>query len=154
MNPEPVLRHGVWVAICDGAKAMVLENLGHAGSPSLKNHLVLSQDNPPTHLQGTSPPGRVFTADGRRAATGQTDFHRQTEEAFLAGFALALERCLERGAPRGLLLVAPPQALGHLRACLGEKARELLCGALARDYTGMPVKEIERQLARPYEQAS
>ena len=151
MTPEPIVRHGVWIVICDGAKALVLENIGHAGAPQLKTHQVLVQNNPPTHLQGTSPPGRAFGAGGRRAAVEQTDFHSQTEENFVISFADALERYLEDAKTRGLFLIAPPKALGLLREALGEKARKLVCGELARDYSSMPVKEMERHLLALYD---
>lgn len=150
MKPESMLRHGVWVVVCDGAKALVLENVGHAGAPQLKTRHVLVQDSPPTHLQGTSAPGRAYGSGGRRAAVEQTDFHTQAEEKFLTSFAQALEQHLEKGKARGLFLIAPPKALGLLREVLGEKARKLVCGELDRDYSGMPVNEIERHLLAVY----
>ena len=146
MSPEAILRHGAWVVVCDGAKALVLENVGHAGVPKLKTHHVMVQQNPPTHLQGVSAPGRTFGSGGRRAAVEQTDFHSQAEENFLILFAAALERYLEEVKARELFLIAPPKALGQLRQALSAKMRKLICRELARDYCGMPVYEIERQL--------
>jgi protein required for attachment to host cells len=151
MTRELGLRHGTWVVVCDGAKALVFENVGHAGAPRLKTRKVKLQNSPPTHLQGASPPGRAFGAGGRRAAVEQTDFHTQIEDRFLTSFAAALETDLDEGKARGLFLIAPPKALGVLREGLGEKARKLVCGELARDYSGMPVDEIERKLQAAYD---
>lgn len=146
--------HGVWIAVCDGTKGLILENLGGASDIRLEVHDMMSHHSLPTHLQGSSAPGRTFASDGRRAAVEQTDFHRQDEDSFLVNFSMALERRLVEREPQGLVLVAPPHALSVLRAALGDTARRLLRGELARDYAGLPVDKIEENFRRLYEQTS
>lgn len=143
----PLLNHGVWVAICDGAKAMLLEDRGEAGRPKLEMREVVEQQNPPTHAQGGSPPGRVFSgAHGRRAAVEQADFHDQAERDFLHRFAQRIDRSVEENGIQALVLAAPPRALGMLRPALTEKTRRILVAELAHDYVKMPLHEIERLL--------
>jgi protein required for attachment to host cells len=153
MHPEAPA-HGVWIAVCDGAKGLILENLGSAADIRLEVQDMMYHHSLPTHLQGSSAPGRAFGSGDRRAAMEQTDFHRQDGDSFLASFAAALERRLDTGNAQGLMLVAPPHALSILRGALGQTARKLLRGELARDYAGLPVARIEHNFRRLYEQVS
>ena len=54
------LEQGEWVVVCDGRKALILENVGDAKFPNLRTKEVHEQKNPPTHEQGTDAPGRSF----------------------------------------------------------------------------------------------
>jgi protein required for attachment to host cells len=145
---ELFLEHGIWLAVCDGKKALLLENRGNPEFPKLETRETFQQDNPPTHEQGSAPPGRVFSSAGRRAATEESDFHQQQEAAFLSNFAQVINRRAATGQISALALVAPARALGLLRPHLSTRARKLLVAELARDYMKMPVYEIERTLSR------
>lgn len=144
---EFVLHHGTWIAVCDGSNALLLKNVGDRFHPSLEMHDVIRQENLPTHLQGTSQPGRAFSsADGRRAAMEESDFHAQAEEAFIRAFALKLDRHVQGQRIDTLLLIAPANALGILRKALSDATRRVLRGDLVRDYAKLPLHEIERHL--------
>ena len=43
------IQSGEWVVVCDGAKALVLENVGDTKFPNLKTVEVFEQDDKPTH---------------------------------------------------------------------------------------------------------
>lgn len=145
---EPILRHGTWFAVCDGQRALLLENQGDAEFPKLETRNVFKQENPPAREQGVAPPGRAFApVGGRRGATEETDFHQQQAEKFLGQFAQTLNRRVEEGHIRSLVLVAPSRALGILRPLLSEPARRAVTAELDRDYVKMPLYEIERKLA-------
>ena len=47
---------GDWVIVCDGAKALVLENVGDAKFPNLKTREVFEEKHPATHDLGASAP--------------------------------------------------------------------------------------------------
>ena len=64
--PELLIRHGEWVVVCDGAKALILENAGDIKSPNLKTIGVLEQKDLPTHELGTDAPGRTNNSVGIR----------------------------------------------------------------------------------------
>ncbi len=75
---ELKIARGSWVVVCDGAKAMILENIGNSLAPKLRTIEVHRQDDPKTHELGTDAPGRSFNSvDGRRSAMQQTDWHDQ-----------------------------------------------------------------------------
>ena len=79
---------GEWVVVCDGTKALVLENAGEAKFLNLKTREVFQQDDPKTHEQGTDAPGRsINSVDASRSAMEQTDWHQQAEERFLQKLA-------------------------------------------------------------------
>jgi len=145
---KPLLRHGIWYAVCDSQHALLLENEGDVQYPKLETRDYFKQDNPPTHEQGSAPPGRVFSsADGHRAATVESDFHQQQAESFLQNFAELLGQRVQEGRIRSLVLVAPARALGILRSHLSEAARRIVMAEIDHDYVKMPLYEIERRLA-------
>ena len=97
---EFLIRHGEWVVVCDGAKALILENAGDTKFPNLKTIKVLEQKDLPTHALGTDAPGRTFNSVGNaRSAVEQTDWHDQSERAFLVHLAQHLDSALQPGRP-------------------------------------------------------
>ena len=88
---------GELVVVCDGRKAMILENLGDAMFPSLQMREVLEHEDSPTHLQGAAPPGRVHQSFGpARSAVAQTDWHDDAERSFLSKLAHHLSAAVIR----------------------------------------------------------
>ncbi len=144
------LRHGEWVVVCDGAKALVLQNVGDEKFPNLQTREVLQQDDPPTHAQGTAPPGRVQQSAGigsERSAVEQTDWHDQAETAFLAKLMKRLDQAVTTGQTKSLIVVAPPRALGVIRQHYSHALRGALRAEIDKDLVKMPVHEIEKHLA-------
>jgi protein required for attachment to host cells len=142
------LRHGLWLAVCDGKRALLLQNSGDQVYPKLETREAFKQDDPPTHEQGSSPPGRVFASGNRRAATEESDFHQQRIEHFLDMFAKDLNHRVSQGEIEALALVAPAPALGVLRTRLSDQTRRAVVAEIDRDYTKMPIYEIERHLSQ------
>src|SRR6476660_2905802 len=64
------IRQGDWVIVCDGKKALILENAGDEKFLNLKTKEVQEHADPKTSDLGTDPPGRSFSAvgSGRSAA--------------------------------------------------------------------------------------
>jgi protein required for attachment to host cells len=136
--------------VCDGRKALILENTGDRKFPNLKTKEVREHPDPATHELGTAPPGRAHTAavSGRatRSAVEQTDWHDLAEREFLQGLAGRLAAAVNGGETSGFYLVAPPRALGMLRKELSPAVGKKLRGEIDRDYVKMPVGEIEKRL--------
>ena len=59
-----LIQQGEWVVVCDGAKALVLENTGDAKFPNLKTLEVFEQKDLATHELGADAPGRAFSPAG------------------------------------------------------------------------------------------
>ena len=145
--PELTIHKGDWVVVCDGAKALVLENAGDAKFPNLKTLEVLEQKDLSTHEQGADKPGRAFSSVGsRRSAVGQTDWHDQSEHAFLTQLAKRLDAALAAGKTKSLIVVAPPRALGMLRPAYSHALKNAVRAEVDKDLVKMPVGEIEKHL--------
>lgn len=142
------LTTGTWVVVADGAKALLLENTGTTEAPQLRLVAKASIDNPPTREQGTDQPGRM---DGPAGAPGsameQTDFHRLAEEGFARDLAADLEARLAAGEMKRLVLAAPPQMLGSLRAAMGAGLASAVVAELPKTLTGQPTPEIAKIVA-------
>ena len=138
---------GDWVVVCDGTKALILENVGDATFPNLRAREVKEHQAPATHDQGSDVPGRAFASvGGARSAVDQTDWHRQGEEEFLRGLARELDRAVTGGQTRHIVVVAPPRALGVLRQAYPGHVRSAIRAEVAHDYVKLPVGEIEKRL--------
>jgi protein required for attachment to host cells len=142
------IREGEWVVVCDGAKALVLENVGDETFPNLRTREVYEQEVPMTHEQGTDAPGRAFNSVGAgRSAMEQTDWHEQQESRFLRRLVSHLEAAVQARATASLIVVAPPRALGILRQAYSANLRAVLRAEIDKDLVKLPVHEIERHLA-------
>jgi protein required for attachment to host cells len=139
---------GEWILVCDGAKALVLENIGDEMFPNLKTKEVYQQDDPATHEQGTDAPGRSFQSVGTaRSAMEQTDWHSQGERRFLEKLVTRLDAALQAGETKSVVIAAPPRALGVLRQLYTQGLRNALRAEIDKDLVKFPVHEIEKHLA-------
>jgi len=139
--------HGMWVVVCDGAKALVLENAGNRKTPSLKTKEVYEQDDAKTHDLGTDKPGRAFSPAGHgRSAMEQTDWHDQSEQRFLTKLAARLDKAVLAGETPSLIVVAPARAIGVLRRAYSSHVRQALRAEVEKDYVMLPLDEITRHL--------
>ena len=64
------IQSGEWVVVCDGAKALVLENVGDTKFPNLKTVEVFEQEDKPTREIGTDAPGRSHSRRRVRRVRG------------------------------------------------------------------------------------
>ena len=144
---ELLIEHGEWVVVCDGAKALVLENAGDAKSLNLKAIKVIEQKDLPTHELGADLPGRSNASVGRRrSAFEQTDWHDQAEQTFLTHLVQHLDAAIAAGKTSSLIVVAPPRALGMLRPAYSHAVRGAVRAELAKDLVKHTVGDIEKHL--------
>jgi len=145
---EVKIDHGAWVVVCDGAKALVLENAGNRKTPNLRTKEVYEHDDPKTHELGTDRPGRSSSSVGNgQSAMEQTDWHDIEEQRFLAQLAARLDRAVLGGETPSLIVVAPPRAIGVLRKAFTSHVRQAIRAEVEKDYVKLPVDEIARHLA-------
>jgi protein required for attachment to host cells len=143
-----LVRQGDWVVVCDGKKALVLENMGDTKFIKLKTREVHEQPNPKTSELGADKPGRsINSIDSRRSAVEQTDWHDQEEDRFLQRLASRLDAEVNAGNAKSVIVVAPPRALGVLRQAYSQNLRNVLRAEIDKDFVRMPVDQIEKRLA-------
>ena len=138
---------GGWVVVCDGAKALVLQNAGNRAVPRLTAKEVYEQPDPKTHEMGADRPGRAFSpAGGGRSAVEQTDWHDQAERDFLVQLAKHLDATIAAGKVKSLIIVAPPRALGMIRAAYPHALKAAVRVEIDKDLVKQPVHLIEKHL--------
>jgi len=138
------LKHGIWVLVADGEKALFLKNKGDTRYPNLEVVREMEQDNPPTREQGSDRPGRY--SDGpsiHRSAVDDTDWHRIAKERFADEIAARLYTLAHAGDFREIILVAPPLVLGELRKKLHKEVDERVSAEMAKTLTNHSVSDIE-----------
>ena len=141
------VKSGDWIVVCDGRKAIILENRGDEKFPNLRTKEVHEHHEEKTRAQGTDAPGRVFSSrGGARSAVEQTDWHDEAERTFLRTLATRLDTELAQRSNGSLIVVAAPRALGMLRDAYSPAVRKALAAEIAKDMVKMPIHEIEKAL--------
>jgi protein required for attachment to host cells len=141
------LKHGLWLMVADGEKALFLKNEGDATYPNLQVVREMEQENPPTREQGSDRPGRF--SDGpsiHRSAVDDTDWHKVGKVRFADEIADRLYTMAHRGDFREIVLIAPPLVLGELRKKLHQEVSEKVVGEIPKTLTNHAVYDIEKIL--------
>ncbi len=142
-----LIHAGEWVVVCDGAKALVLENTGDAKFPNLKMVEVFEQKHLATHEIGADAPGRSHSSLGHgRSSVEQTDWHDQAERDFLVHLAKHLDAAIAAGKTKSLIMVAPPRALGMIRSAYPHALKAAVRAEIDKDLVKLPVHQIEKHL--------
>lgn len=140
---------GDWVVVCDGRKAILCRNAGDELSLNLQVVEEREIDNPPTRAQGADRPGRVHeSASTERSSVEDTDWHDAAERQFLRGVAERLHRAVSAGELGGVVLIAPPRALGMIRPLLSPAVAKVVRREIDRDYVNLPIGKVERLLKK------
>jgi protein required for attachment to host cells len=133
-----------WVVVADGARARLLVNEGPGkGLDELPDGEMAAEHAPSRDIQADRP-GRTFdsTGEGRHAKEPPTDPHRDAKRRFAREVAGRLDAARKRGDFDRVVLIAPPQALGDLRACLSKGVQAKVSAELAKDLTHLAVHEL------------
>ena len=147
MPTKPVT---TWILVADGAKARLLERIGE-NTPLISASEKCFREpeaRTPTRDIGADRPGRVHQGANaaRHAMEPRVDWHRYAKEQFAKSVASALEEAALARKYEALILVAPPQALGDLRSALGQHAKALIAGEIAKDLTNLPDQDLPAHL--------
>lgn len=137
-----------WVVVCDGAKALIMQNAGDNQLMNLQVHETLTQPNEADRDIGADKPGRSHQANGQSgSAVEETSWHDQAEQAFLKQVAAKLDDLVQEKDAKRIVLVAPPKALGQIRPSLSADTQAAITAEVPKDLTNFPVDQIERHLA-------
>jgi protein required for attachment to host cells len=146
---ELKIKAGDWVVVCDGRKALFLENQGDEKFPNLRVRETYEHDDAKTSDHGTDRPGRVHESAGPgRSAVEQTDWHDQAEQEFLKRIAARLDEAIGKSETGALIIVAAPRALGVLRPAYSQAVAAAIAAEIDKDMVNMPVYEIEKRLTQ------
>ncbi|MBF9033658.1 Host attachment protein [Rhodobacterales bacterium HKCCE2091] len=139
------LAQGTWVLVADGEKALFLRNVTDAEDPYFEVIREETQENPPTHEQGTDRPGRFNDGPSvHRSAVQDTDWHRLEKDRFASDLAAILYRRAHAGDFDRLVIAAAPNVLGTLRQELHREVEDRVIAEIPKTLTNHPVDEIEK----------
>jgi protein required for attachment to host cells len=137
------------VAVLDGRKAIILRNDGDAFFPSLVVVEARDHEQPPDRELHDDRPGRVHqSAASFRSSVEVTDRHDEAERAFVVGVSTRLDELISADKHCGIVVVAPPRALGFIRAAHSPAVLSALRGEFDHDWVHLPVHEIEKRLTQ------
>jgi protein required for attachment to host cells len=144
---KAVIRQGDWVVVCDGRKALILENQGDEKYPNLRKRDLREQNEVPTRDLGADRPGRVHESVGAaRSAMEQSDLHEEAERVFIATLANYLHAAVAAQPERRLVIVTLPRALGRFRNACSPAVRNSIAAETNKDWVNEPVEKIESRL--------
>src|SRR5260370_26003039 len=131
---------GDWIVVCDGRKALILENLGNRMFPNLHTEEGREHADLATRALGTDAPGSVHSSIGTaRSSVEQTDWHDESERAFLRALADRLDVAVTTGETTALTIVALPRALGMIRPDYSDAVRKAGQAGVGKDLLYVPV---------------
>jgi protein required for attachment to host cells len=141
--------HDGFVFVGDGRKALFLRNEGDEKFANFVTVNVMADENPLSRDQGTDRPGRAFQSahSSSRSAVEMTDWHELEETRFAQRAAAALESVMRERATPAVVIAAPARTLAELRRVLHADVKAKVIGEIDKDFTKMPVWEIERHIA-------
>ncbi len=140
------LKSKTWVMVCDGKKAIYLENTGTASEPKLEVRQVHAHDDAASRDLNTDAAGRTSNADGRHASMDDGDAHDLQEQRFLKAVTERLEKFHAKFAFKDLIVVAPARALGVVRKALPHALQSLVRAEIEKDLVNMSIPDITRHL--------
>ena len=137
-----------WILIADGAHARLFANHGPGKGVEALDNRVQQGDHRPDHELVRDGLGRTFESAGdmRHAIEPRTDPHRELKRTYAKYLGRVLDQGLAERAYERLVIVAPPAALGDLRAALSERVKHTIYAELDKDLTRTPTAELPQHL--------
>ncbi|HSM43171.1 MAG TPA: host attachment protein [Afifellaceae bacterium] len=129
-----------WILIADGNRARIVKNDGPGlGIDAVDDQLYEREHHKTSDIMADRP-GRSFDSagSGRHAMEYSTDPERVEQREFARTLVEALEAAHRKDAFRQLVIVAPPQMLGDLRAELTDGLKTLVHAEVNKDLTHVP----------------
>jgi len=130
-----IIPTGTLIAIVDGEKLQLFENIGHADI-KLKALSVGAIEE------------RASGASGRQSSGANPDNDTQAEDGFAVGVANAINARVLNGKVDNLLVIAAPKTLGQLRKGWHKQTESKLVGEIAKDLTGHSTEDIETAIQK------
>jgi protein required for attachment to host cells len=140
-----------WILIADGAHARLFANHGPGKGIEAVEGGVINGDHRPDSELVRDGLGRSFESSAsagglRHAIEPKTDPHRELKRDFAKHLAEVLDRNYTDKAFDRLVIVAPPTALGDLRAALTSQVKPHVYAELDKDLVKIPTADLPQHL--------
>lgn len=146
-EPHHMPKSTTWILVCDSQQARVFEVAGQGRVDFLGDY---GSELPPNREIAADRPGRTFdrAGPGRHAMEPRNDAHRQAKRNFLREMADRLDRSCRSGDFTDLVVIAPPTALGDLRAAFSKRIQSALVQEHAKEISGLSEHDLVDYLKR------
>lgn len=142
------IENGALVMVLDGAKLLLFRNDGDRKYPVLTTLAHEEVPDPPSRELGSDAPGHVHSSAGVTSSSySETDWHTQLEDQFVRHGAGVLEKAASAQPDAGIVVIAPPRALGQLRKHYGRTTSRQLIGEIDKDLAGHMTDDIVEAIA-------
>ena len=139
-----------WILIADGTRARILlnEGPGKGVKPAVPEEF--SAPSRPSREIVSDRPGSMPTPGGgtRHGFAPRIDWHQFEKHRFAIAMAKMLNDAGRRRAFDRLVLVAPPEPLGALRAKLDPAVRTKVTAEIGKDLTSLTPRELAARLGQ------
>jgi protein required for attachment to host cells len=137
-----------WILVADGTRACIVRHDGPGFGLKAVFEGPFIGANLANREIDSDRPGRTFDSvgQGRHAKEPPTDPRRHLKQNFARDMAALLAKASGQGAFDRLVVVAPPQALGDLRAALPAAVCAKVTGEVNKDLTHLPVDKLAAHL--------
>ncbi len=137
-----ILRHGAHVVLLDGARLLVLRNVGDFRRPNLSVVGHEAHRNPANREILSDGPGMTGARFGSGSDTvSRGDPHQRNEDRFAAEVAELVGALDDRESP-DVVVVAPPRSLAAFRRALAPATRKRIVAMIDKDLTRHTVDEL------------
>jgi len=141
-----LLAKGIWIVVADGERALFLVNQGTPDKPSLTLHEKMQGEG--ATMEQVDRPGRMQdTGRQQLSAMEMTDHDRIARDRFAETVAERINALVLKGKIGRLVMVAPPQTLGGLRAAISDQTQAAMVAEIDKDLTQHPLPKIGQLVA-------
>lgn len=132
-----------WFLVVDGARMQLFESSGVKDQWSLVKSQEMEEARKASRELGRERPGRGHkVGPDSRFSVGSTEPHEKKEAEFLASIAENVNKAAQEDQFDQIVVAAPPQALGKLRAKFQPQVTKKYVGVFDKDLTNMPETEL------------
>ncbi len=150
LNGDIMPKPTIWVLIADAHRARLFRREGGDGEllPALDREMI--GESRPSREIASDRPGRSFDSggEGRHAMAPSTDPARHAQASFAHDIAGRLDKERTRHAFDELIVVAPPEFLGDLRAAMSDPLRRMVTAEFKKDLSKQPTHELQSHLEK------
>ena len=137
-----------WIVVANGARARIARHDGPRKGLRPAMNFEFAAPHAPTRDFVSDRPGSYPDrgALGMHRLAPRTDRHDYEKTLFAFDLAKVIAKAVNHKEFDRLVLVAPPAALGRLRAALNRRARALIAAEVSKDLTHVPFYALPAHL--------
>jgi protein required for attachment to host cells len=144
-----MVKHYVtWIVIADSSRAQILTRREDPPGFDIVTAFQSPEGHASAHQLGSDRPGRTQESanSAHHAIEPRIDPHEESTIQFLQTVAQYLNENATVEEVRGLILFAPPRALGHLRKMLDPSVARKIRAEAPKDLTKVPFHDLPKHL--------